>query len=296
MQAFDNRKKFIFDLTNHPILTSDFNVNESIGLIVTQRDVIDQIIIQKTTDTSGNTPAKTAAETLAIATLGNKARSCAVKLKRSGLTNEATTCSRPKSYYTRQKDQEIVSVLTNTRNILFTNRTLLSTYVNTDWFTLVDLQIQNLADEIATPTSARQAIDSANTDLNTNITLMNELNEDINHQVIDAFETTRPAFVEAFIATDNHSTLGKHHDIIDFSALNHDASPINRLQIDIIDTATNLLIKTLFTDVHGLANTTGKIHDYYAKAHKDGLIDQQILFRPIHRDTIHVDFIMQPTA
>ncbi len=295
VKMFNERRTFTGNTDNYAILSSDAEVLAQLGRITSKRTELDEAINIKIIDTSGESPEKQSAKGTVIKTLGKKARASAIYFRRQGMLTEAASCKKPKTYYEDLLDEDIINKLNDVRGILFTNKANLGNFGVTDaWFLIVDAQIQALSDLITAPSSAQAAADAANGVIDTKIDEMMVFQDDLDVLVMNAFEDTHEGLVNALIALNKLTTLGRRHNEVEFLAKRaSDGSVINHLKIEIRDEITGLIVKTVYTNSGGEALAYSKIKNYIATASGARLVSQEVGFRLQFRKKIHIDLLMK---
>jgi hypothetical protein len=253
-------------------------------------------ITGKLVDGSGNEGQKILLRDKATKTLGNKARGCAPYFHDHDLLDIEAILNHTKTYYDDYKQEEIVGILKGVRKVLFDNEGVLGPYhVDAPWFVIVDGQIQDLQDVIPVIGDAHEASGAANVNVDKYISLVDKGYDQLDGIVINAFDEGHHDEVEAFLATRGQDTIGRHHNNVACSMkLSPAMTGIDHGLIVFTDPATGLVIKSIHVDAFGLGNVIMKLGEYYATASAPGCVTQQKLFRPLYRDTLHLDFVMLP--
>ncbi len=292
---FNQRKDFVAAEPIHTLFYGNINVKNKNNQIIDIRVLLDKAVAKKIADSSGVKPAQTLARDKATKKLGNKARACAVYFQEPAHLDIAiaATLKKPKSYYDHKSAENIPATMANVRTILFDNATALAPYgVDTAYFTALDLLIQSMIDSLPAPTSAVQSEYAGDRQINQYIASTDTAYEQMDALVIDAFDETNHNDVTAFLATAKQTTVGVRHNTVDISVKKADGTGINRVAIEIRDTVTGEVTKTIFTDANGLAEFICPNQDFYAVAIASGFVTQTILFHPVYRGTFHLDFVM----
>lgn len=293
---FNHRRDFIAQPAIHTLFYDDPIVKAKILQTIATRILLDKATAQKLKDTSGDASQKSLTRDTVIKTIGNKARGCAVYFEENDLLDIAATLSKKKSYYEKLTSQDLFTVVSATRQILFDNEIPLTPYgINTAFFTLLDTQILKMSDWSTKPTSERQLQYAGDVEIDKYIIINDKQFDQLDSLVVNAFEESNPDDIAAFLKTGNQATVGVRHNIIAGSILLlPDSIAINRAKIDIIDTVTGDIVKTIFSDAHGLFEFNCQNKDFFAKATAEGCVTQQILFHPVYRGTFNLNFLMQP--
>ena len=249
---------------------------------------------KKLADHSGDVTQKGDLRKKASNTVGVKARACAVYFaEHSDAENEAAL-DRPASYYTRLKDEEIVSILRGKVKIMSDNVAVLADYgVDTTWLGVANDQINDLEKLIGAPEAGRQSNYAGDGQINEYIGQLMDLYGQFDALVVNAFDAGNHDFVVACLATGVIITLGRHHNIVDVKGTKAaDGSPINRLKIEIINPEDGKVLKTFYTDAEGNGECFCRLKLLYARASGDGFVTQQKTFKPVRRGTILLEFGM----
>ena len=164
---FTKRQTFIDIPEITTLFYGDPVVKAKIEASIATRVLLDASLSQKKTDSSGDEPQKKLALDTVIKTVGDKARACSVYFDEQGLPSIEAVLKKPKSYYDKQTDEDIASVIAGVRKILFTNETPLTPYkVNTAFFTLMDGQVDEMLLWLPAPASAVENQNAGNKQVN----------------------------------------------------------------------------------------------------------------------------------
>ena len=291
---FNHRRDYIAAEPAHTLFDSVDVVKNKILAIIATRVLLDKAVAKKLADSSGDSPQKKLTRDKAIKLIGNKARACAVYFEEQSEIDIATVLKKPKTHYDTQKDEDIATVIDGVRTILFNNSTPLAGYgVNTDYFTNLDIAISKMNEWLPKPAGDRQSQYAGDAQIDQYITTTDTQYIQLDSLVINAFEDTNPDIVKEYLATDSQTSVGVRHNIVDVTIkLLPLLTGINRGKIDVTDTVTGEIIKTIYMDAYGAAQFFAQNKPFYATASADGCAPQTRLFHPLYRGTFHLDFEM----